>query len=86
MSEKQLKNNGYKPISEYDKENSEEYEVIGYSKKWIHPDFNPKGLRICFKGADNWFSAVWNNCQDSYWGDDETAPTHYKLIDSFTNG
>ena len=62
-------------------------EVIGYSEKWIHPDFNPEGTRVCFINEGDWHSAKWNNDQDSWhthaeWcckesGGTDFAPTHW---------
>lgn len=52
-------------------------EVIGFSKEWIHPDFNPKGTRVCFRNSEGGFtSSKWWDYQDTYIND-ETAPTHY---------
>lgn len=63
-------------------------EVIGYSEKWIHPDFNPEGTRVCFINMDEWISAKWNNDQDSWhthadWccgdnGGQDFNPTHWQ--------
>ncbi|MBX4188410.1 MAG: hypothetical protein KW793_04755 [Candidatus Doudnabacteria bacterium] len=42
-------------------------EVIGQSDKWIHPDYNPDGTRVCFvDDQDEWVSAKWDNEQDSW--------------------
>lgn len=43
-------------------------EVLGQSENWIHPDFNLKGIRICFLNEidSEWTSAKWNNDQDSW--------------------
>lgn len=41
-------------------------EVIGYHPLWIHPDYNPEGLRVCFHNDGKWISAVWDNEQDCY--------------------
>lgn len=41
-------------------------EVIGYSKDWVHPDFNTNGTRVCFVCEGEWRSAKWNNDQDSW--------------------
>ena len=35
-------------------------DVIAYSKKWIHPDYNPKGIRIGFMEEDRFYSAQWD--------------------------
>lgn len=64
-------------------------EVIGYSKEWIHPDFNPNGTRACFiDGDNNWTSAKWDNDQDYYhthaqWrcdNGDHFDPTHWQPL------
>ena len=63
-------------------------EVIGYSEKWIHPDFNPDGTRVCFiSNGEEWHSAKWDNDQDSWhthaeWccaesGGTDFNPTHW---------
>lgn len=61
-----------------------EMEVIGFNEKWIHPDFNPNGTRICIYSDMGWSCARWNDSQDSWitdWEDDErtkdVAPTHW---------
>lgn len=61
----------------------EDFEVTGYSKEWIHEDYNPRGIRSCFINGDgtDWVSAKWCNSQDYWHGDDESAPTHWKYID-----
>lgn len=63
-------------------------EVIGYSEKWIHPDFNTGGTRVCFINNGEWNSAKWNNDQDSWhthaeWccrdnGGKHFEPTHWQ--------
>ena len=63
-------------------------EVIGFSEKWIHPDFNPEGTRVCFMSNGEWISAKWNNDQDSWhthaeWccgdnGGKDFNPTHWQ--------
>jgi len=66
-------------------------EVIGYSRKWIHSDFNSNGIRICFLGIDDeWSSAKWDNDQDSWhthakWRcenpeKDDFTPTHWQNL------
>ena len=51
---------------------------IGYSKEWVHPDFNPDGLRECFVNGDNGItSARWSNDADQYITDNDSRPTHY---------
>lgn len=52
--------------------------VLGYSKNWIDPDFNPEGIRESFRDDDgNWISAEWNNDQDCWSTDDETKPEYW---------
>ena len=34
-------------------------DVIAYSKKWIHPYYNPEGIRIGFMEEDIFYSAQW---------------------------
>lgn len=46
---------------------ADEIEVIGYHPKWVHPDFNPQGIRVCFYNPDHgWYSAFWCNDHDCY--------------------
>lgn len=62
-------------------------EVFGYSPQWIHPDFNLKGIRVCFINEDEWHSAKWENNQDHWhthaeWccgdnGGKDFNPTHF---------
>lgn len=53
-------------------------EVIGFHEKWIHPDFNPNGIRIGFlNGDDKFYSAQWWDYQDTYQNSDEYFPTHW---------
>ncbi len=40
--------------------------VIGYAATWIDDDYNPIGVRECFRNDDEWQSAAWNNYQDCY--------------------
>jgi len=70
--------NQWKPISEYTENMSE---VIGYSEKWIDPDFNPRGTRVCFLNADGWISSkrcdyheVYQECRKP------PPPTEFMLI------
>ena len=42
-------------------------EVLGYNKKWIHPDFNPDGIRIGYlTDFGNFVSAVYESENDTY--------------------
>lgn len=53
-------------------------EVIGYSKEWVHPDFNPNGVRVCYVSEQGRFtSAYWSNSADEYITDTKSIPTHY---------
>lgn len=38
----------------------ENVDVIAYNKKWVHPDWNPKGIRIGFREEDRFYSAQWD--------------------------
>lgn len=62
-------------------------EVVGHNIKWVHPDFNINGTRICFvNNGDDWSNARWNNDQDSWITDNEAydsedcAPTHWQSL------
>lgn len=55
--------------------------LIGYSKDWIDPDFNPDGTRECFINGDlAWTSARYVDYQDCYIEDCETKPSHFLII------
>lgn len=42
-------------------------ELILFNEKWIHPDFNPKGIRIGFHcDVQGWVSAYWCSYHDEY--------------------
>lgn len=41
-------------------------EVLLFNEKWKDEDYNPRGLRIGFLGADGFISAHWWNYQDCY--------------------
>jgi len=49
-----------------DKSPEDGLEVLGYSEKWVHPDFNKNGVRVCFQNNDEWQSAKWDNDQDHW--------------------
>ena len=50
-----------------DNENKPEGEVLLFSEKWIHEDWNPKGIRIGFHDdVSGWVSAYWCNYHDDY--------------------
>lgn len=41
--------------------------VIGYADRWVDSDYNPKGMRECFRTNGNvWLSAAWNNSYESW--------------------
>lgn len=44
----------------------DDVDVIAYNKKWIHPDWNPKGIRIGFKEEDRFYSAQFSGNSDDY--------------------
>lgn len=61
-------------------------EVLAYSPEWIHPDFNPKGIRVGFLNEDEngeFISAKWWDYQDTYVNDDKTKPVKWKRIQGF---
>lgn len=43
-------------------------QVIGYHPCWIDNDFNPRGIRECFRTGDGteWINATWVDHQDCY--------------------
>lgn len=41
-------------------------EVIGWSKDWINPDYNPNGTCVCFLDDEGWTIAWWCNSCDEY--------------------
>lgn len=58
-----------------------EVEVLGYSGRWVDPDFTPLGIRICTYSGAGWQCARWNGSQD-FWStideqDDEDAVPDY---------
>ncbi len=57
----------------------EDLEVLGFHNDWIHPDFNPSGIRVGFMGADGFISARWNDSQDTYLNG-EGMPTKWMKI------
>ncbi len=66
-------------------------EILGFSKEWVHPDFNPNGTRTCFiDDSGNFTSAEWVDYQDFYatrFTQDEgmPKPTHWMPIPSTKN-
>lgn len=63
-------------------------EVIAQSDEWIHPDFNPKGIRVGFQNLTEdrndaefqFLSAHWYDYQDTYQNDEKTFPVKWKFI------
>lgn len=55
--------------------------VMGYNPSWVDEDFNPRGIRECFRTGDGteWVSARWTDGCDTY-ETDEGPPTHYYEI------
>ncbi|QIB67143.1 hypothetical protein [Kineobactrum salinum] len=53
--------------------------VIGWHPNWICDDFNPRGIRECFRFGDGteWHNARWNDSQDCYETDKE-APKAWR--------
>lgn len=57
--------------------------VLGFSPEWIDEDYNPQGIRECFKNGNGtqWISSRWNNYHGYYVTDDSeeygTKPTHW---------
>lgn len=47
--------------------------VIGYHPEWVDEDFNPKGVRECFRYGDgtDWHTAKWVDGPDVYITTDE---------------
>lgn len=54
--------------------------VIGFSRKWIDADFNPKGIRECFLTYDGWTSAKYLDTQDVYTTCYSEIPEYYTEI------
>ncbi len=58
-------------------------QLIGFSKDWIHPDFNIDGAREFFVNGDGGYtSSKWVDNQDTYVNDNESKPTHYTVYPS----
>ena len=60
--------------------------IIGFSEAWVCEDFNPDGIRDCFRfgDGDDWSSARWHDEQDCHETQDgrtggHGAPTHWRL-------
>lgn len=61
-------------------EKQNEITVIGFSEKWVHPDFNPLGQRMCCLDDFGWYSSRWNASNDCYMDvqpDENDNPTHW---------
>lgn len=62
-------------VEDIDTDTGKEY--LGKNEKWIHPDFNPHGIRICVVDPLGCVSAEWDNNQDCYDSiSEEEYPTH----------
>ncbi len=63
-----------------------EIQVLGYNEEWIHPDFNPLGIRMCAYCKDwddnQWRSPMWIDSQDSYITDNLSSPTKWRPLPS----
>ena len=61
-------------------------EVLSYSPKFIHPDFNQKGIRVGFLNESQeegeFISAKWNNSADTY-ENDGIEPEKWIPVDLF---
>lgn len=55
--------------------------VVGFKQDWVDVDFNPKGVRECFRVGDIFISAKWSDHHDWYLTDVEDAPTHFMRIE-----
>lgn len=56
-------------------------EVIAFHPAWINEDFNPNGIRVGFVNGDgNFFSAEWNDHQDTYQNNEQHFPTHWQPL------
>jgi hypothetical protein len=61
-------------------------EVLAFSKKFIHSDYNPKGIRIGFLNEDDngpFISAYYNNSQDCYKTCEDIEPELWSYITNF---
>lgn len=66
--------------------------VIGFSEAWVDEDFNPDGIRECFRSGDgdDWISSWWYDEQDCYETESgrtggHGAPTHWQPRPSTTS-
>lgn len=58
-------------------------EVLAFSPDWIHPDFNPRGVRLGFRnGFGEFTTARWEDYQDHYVTEEDSQPTLWKEIGS----
>lgn len=57
----------------------DDIDVIAYSKEWIHPDWNPKGIRVGFKEEDRFYSTQWsgNNKYKTYCHTNDNSYSDY---------
>lgn len=51
------------------------FEILGFNKQWIDPNFNSDGIRVCYRLDEDvtetspfgiWSSAGWDSCHDSW--------------------
>ena len=72
------KSDGWIPVSER-LPKSTDFEVIGFNKEWIDPDFNPKGQRVCFVDDDGfWMCAKWSDSAQQYITEVNDMPTYWR--------
>jgi hypothetical protein len=56
-------------------------EVLAFHPAWIHPDFNPQGIRIGFMNGEGRFqSAEYSDYKDTYLSDDLHMPIHWMKL------
>lgn len=51
--------------------------ILGRNEAWKHPDYNPSGIRECWRFEGAWESAQWNPDMGRYESDYTTAPTEW---------
>lgn len=58
-------------------------EILAYCVQWIHPDFNPKGIRVGFLNQSEqgeFVSAKYCTQGDCYESDEQFLPEYWKNI------
>ncbi len=58
-----------------------EVQVVGFSEKWKHPDFNPLGQRVCHLDDLGWYSVRYNGEHGVYIevdAEEGDNPTHWQ--------